>query len=388
VHALGLSWTDPEGVTRSMKEWAGGAGAEVAVLSFGGGADNPPSREGEPFELWWNAGGGLRTERQGAIEVRADGMLTTFHPMVGAVEQPEDRDQRRSIPLALSARMVLEQLDFRIVESSSWQGRPAWVINGSPSPGRTWRPPPWWAFDLPGREYLFHIDKATGIVVTAEGAIEDELVAWMRIDELEVDVPIETGVFQFRSPDGTPVRTPDQRALEHLAQQGVDVSGIDARDSEQVHEALRQHHESMFAMHRKPTVEQLAQDFPVLGPPPSDAAGAVIAVTGAFSRMTELSMDGVDLPMVERGQGLGDCVRAAGERYAREALAAIEVLHIKFVSDHEAVVWYAVAVNGHRILQQMEGRSVLTDDGWLVTRATFCQLMRLAGVTCPPPEGG
>jgi hypothetical protein len=314
-------------------------------------------------------------------------MLSTFHPSVGAVERPEDRDQQRSIPLALSARTVLAELDFRIVESSSPQGRSTWVINGRPTPGRTWRPPPWWAFELPGRDYLFHIDKGTGIVVSAEGRIDDDLIAWMRIDELEVDVPIEAGVFQFSSPDGTPVRTPDQLALEHLVQQGVDVSGIDARDSEQVHAALRQHHESRFARHRPPTVEQLADDLPVLGPPPSDEAAAVVAVTDAFDRMTELSTDGADVPMVERGEGLGECVRSAGDWYAREAQAEIEVLHIKFVSDQEAVVWYAVAVNGHTMLKQMEGRSVLTEHGWLVTRATFCQLMRLAGVTCPPPAG-
>jgi hypothetical protein len=53
----------------------------------------------------------------------------------------------------------------------------------------------------------------------------------------------------------------------------------------------------------------------------------------------------------------------------------------------EAVVGYAVKVNGQPLLPQLEGRSVLTDD-WRVTRATFCHLMRLGGVTCPPPKGG
>ena len=111
LHAGGRSWTDPEGVERSMKEWAG-AGA-VAVLRFEQGSEGPPTAEGDPCELWWTAEGELRTERQGGIEVRAGGMLRTFHPLVGAVERPEAPDQRRSIPLPLLARAVLEDLDFR-----------------------------------------------------------------------------------------------------------------------------------------------------------------------------------------------------------------------------------------------------------------------------------
>lgn len=35
---------------------------------------------------------------------------------------------------------------------------------------------------------------------------------------------------------------------------------------------------------------------------------------------------------------------------------------------------------------QRAGHAVRTSDGWKVARDTWCALIGLAGVTCPPPE--
>lgn len=389
VHAQGNCWTDHGHIQRAVNEWT--SGTEIAVLTFssaGSGSGDPPAAsEAEPFELWWRADGRLRVERSGGVEVRAGSTITTFHPLAGAVERVDEEGRPPSLPVALSARAVLADLDFRLPESSSWHGRATWTLVGSPGGDRGWRPFPFWAHDLPGGEYELQIDKLTGLIVSIEGRFDQHATAWMRLESLDVDGPIDDAVFVFEPPDGVPVRTPEQLLVEHLREQGVDLSDIDVSDRDQVHQALRRHTETLSSFHRRASVDELAQDVPVLGPPPADEAAALAQVTDAFARMDELSPDGRDLLLVERGEGLGDCLRAAGQQ-VRGAKGTFDVRHVKFVSDREAVVWYQVRVDGRPVLAEMEGRAVHLDDRWLVTRATFCQLMRLAGVTCPPPTAG
>jgi hypothetical protein len=354
-------------------------------MAVGGGGPPVSPADGEPFELWWMVDGRFRSEQADSVEVRAGGKVITFHPLLGPVERPDDDPHQRSIPLTLSARSVLAELDFRIVDSVQWHDRSTWSVSGTPTQNRQPGLPPQWIHVLPGHDYLLHIDKATGVIVVAEGRFDDETVSWVRIDSLEVDLSIDERVFQYRPPEGVAVRTPEEVTLENLRQQGVDVSDIDVRDRDQVQDAARRHYDTVFARHRAPTVEELAEHVPILGPPPADERAAFASVADAFREMDALSSDDEDLVMVERGEGLGDCLRDAGRRYGPDAKADIDVLHVKFVSDHEAVVWCAIGVNGNKLLQQIEGRAILVGERWLVTRATFCHLMRLAGVTCPPP---
>jgi len=385
LHVRGHIWSDPSGLQRALDAWKGPGGA--AVLTFSSEEPNePPSRDSDPFAVWWASDGRVRTEQVDQLEIRADGMVRTFHPGVGALERPADPHDL-SRPLVLSARTMLAAMVFEIRDASMrWHDRPVWEITAQPSGDRM---PPMHpshvTFQLPGHDYTVQIDKATGVILAAEARIDDDVTSWVRVDELEIDPVVDDRVFTFEAPDGSRVRTPNELTLEHLAREGVDVSGIDPNDSAQVSEAVRRHHEPFLARHRPPTVEQLAEDVPVLGPPPEDQVAARAAVTDAFTRMDETSEDGNDLLTVERGEGLGECLREAGERYTGGAKARFTVVHVRFVSDREAAVWYDVG-HGGGTLHQVEGRSIRVGDEWLVTRATFCSLLRIAGVTCPPPR--
>jgi hypothetical protein len=53
---------------------------------------------------------------------------------------------------------------------------------------------------------------------------------------------------------------------------------------------------------------------------------------------------------------------------------------IKFLNASEAVVWFRSTY-----LPTRKGRAVLAGDRWKVSRATYCGLIAMAGVTCPPP---
>jgi hypothetical protein len=312
-------------------------------------------------------------------------MVRTFHPAAGALERPDDAHER-SRHLVLSARELLATLAFEIRDLSARRhDRAVWVVTGEPS--RAGLPPMHplhMAVQLPGRVYTAKIDMATGLIVAADGRIDGDLTSWIEVEELDVDPVIEGRVFTFESPDGSRVRTPNEFTLEHLAREGVDVSGIDPTDSAQVSEASRRHHEQRLARHRPPTVEQLAENIPVLGPPPDDHPAARAAVIAAFTRMDETSEDGDDLLNVERGEALGGCLREAAERNST-VKARFNVVHVRFVSDREAAVWYDV-IHGGGTIHQVEGRSIRIGDEWFVTRATFCHLMRMAGVNCPPPQ--
>lgn len=385
VHARGRIWSDPTGLQRALDAWQGpGSGATIVGFS-GGDPSDLPSRDGEQFAIWWAADGRVRTEQTDHLEIRADGMVRTFHPGFGALERPIDSHDPTK-PLVLSARTMLAALTFEIGDASMrWRDRPVWVILGEPS--RDVMPamhPSYVTFQLPGLHYAVHIDKATGVILAAEGRIDDALTSWLRVDELEIDSVIDDAVFTFETPDGSRVRTPNEITLEHLAREGVDVSGIDPADSAQVSEALQRYHEPLLGRHRPPTVEQLAENVPVLGPAPDDEESARAGVTDAFARMDGTSEDGEDVVTVERGEGLGECLREAAGRHPG-LKARFNVLHVRFVSDREAAVWFDV-VHGGGTIHQVEGRSIRVGDQWFVTRATFCSLMRMAGVTCPPPR--
>jgi hypothetical protein len=61
---------------------------------------------------------------------------------------------------------------------------------------------------------------------------------------------------------------------------------------------------------------------------------------------------------------------------------------VRFLSPERALIWYSVLLDG-RPLSAVAGRqgyAVVVDGRWLVERATFADVVGLAGVSCPPPE--
>lgn len=99
-----------------------------------------------------------------------------------------------------------------------------------------------------------------------------------------------------------------------------------------------------------------------------------------------------DLPMearcaaIERGGSLVATMNEVGERYPASSVDVV-VNSIRLLSEDEAEVHFAVLLArfGPSGLQRA-GHAVRTSDGWKVARDTWCDLIGLAGVTCPPPE--
>ena len=126
------------------------------------------------------------------------------------------------------------------------------------------------------------------------------------------------------------------------------------------------------------------------GPPPADEAAAGAAIERAFAAMTDVDEDG-SIRAIDGGSNLGRCLEEAGQRYIDDpetSSRTVKIDAIRFINDHEARVVYSMVINGLRIggqlLQRRPGRAVLIDGEWKVARDTFCALMQLAGVECPP----
>jgi hypothetical protein len=114
-----------------------------------------------------------------------------------------------------------------------------------------------------------------------------------------------------------------------------------------------------------------------------EAASAEIAV--AFSRALVLSEDRKTVPSVEGGDHLGATLKEAQERHAglRHKDGTITIDHVEFVDEAHAAVTFAIALEGLSPAL-LHGAAVVGDSGWKVARSTFCELMALTGVECPP----
>ena len=89
---------------------------------------------------------------------------------------------------------------------------------------------------------------------------------------------------------------------------------------------------------------------------------------------------------IERGENLVESMNEVGRRYPASSVD-VTVDSIRLLSEDEAEVHFAVLLArfGPSGLQRA-GHAVRTRDGWKVARDTWCGLIVMAGVTCPPPE--
>jgi hypothetical protein len=121
--------------------------------------------------------------------------------------------------------------------------------------------------------------------------------------------------------------------------------------------------------------------------PVADRDAAELAIEDAFEALFD-----ADLPVtarcaaIERGGNLADTMTQVGQRYPAQNVD-ITVDSIRFLGEDEAEVHFAVLLQrfGPSGLQQT-GHAVRTDGGWKVARDTWCRLIAMAGVQCPPPE--
>lgn len=170
---------------------------------------------------------------------------------------------------------------------------------------------------------------------------------------------------------------------------GIDLAGVDVHDESQLSEAMMRHHRDQFpaTFASLPAPADLAEQHIPTGPPPDDVESAETKVREAFERMVTLSEDGEAVPAVQGGANLGPALREARTRATAGAntQATLEVEHLKFLGPDDAVVWFRLLRDGHAVLGPMEGRAHRTGAHWLVSRATFAQIVGSVGVRCPPP---
>jgi hypothetical protein len=123
----------------------------------------------------------------------------------------------------------------------------------------------------------------------------------------------------------------------------------------------------------------------ITGRVPLDPEAALTEITTAFGRALVLSEDRKTVPNVEGGDLLGACLKEAQERHAglRRKDGIITIDHIEFVDEEHASVTFAIALEGLPPASR-QGTAVVVDSVWKVARSTFCQLMTLTGVECPP----
>jgi hypothetical protein len=133
--------------------------------------------------------------------------------------------------------------------------------------------------------------------------------------------------------------------------------------------------------HQEPVAQELVEPT---GPPPADLAAAKKQIELAFSSHGTLSDDGASLPMVEGGENLGPTRTAAAERHPEVVPVEISVNRTVFVDAEHAAVWFSISHQGRPLLTDHRGDAVVVDGTWKMARSTFCDLMSMAGVECPP----
>ncbi len=123
----------------------------------------------------------------------------------------------------------------------------------------------------------------------------------------------------------------------------------------------------------------------ITGRVPDDEDAARTEITAAFGHVLVLSDDRRTVPSVEGGELLGPCLKEAHVRHAalRRKDDAVAVDGIEFIDETHAAVSFTVSLEGVSP-ERRTGDALVVDSTWKVARSTFCALMSLAGVQCPP----
>jgi len=128
----------------------------------------------------------------------------------------------------------------------------------------------------------------------------------------------------------------------------------------------------------------------VPGEQPENPDAARAEITAAFVSHETLGDDGQSLPMVEKGGNLGPTLVASQERHrglSEGKSVSWSVDEIVFTDPEHAAVWFTFNLDNVPMLARHRGDAVMVEGQWKMARSTFCELMRMAGVECPPPPG-
>jgi ClpX C4-type zinc finger len=118
-----------------------------------------------------------------------------------------------------------------------------------------------------------------------------------------------------------------------------------------------------------------------------DRDAAEVAIEDAFEAVFSAERPIEDrCRAIDQGDNLGPTMEEARQRYASARALDVSVDSIRFVSEDEAEVHFTLWLSqfGAQGLNQT-GHAVRSGDQWKVSRDTWCGLVRMIGIECPPP---
>ena len=127
---------------------------------------------------------------------------------------------------------------------------------------------------------------------------------------------------------------------------------------------------------------------PPTGFEPEGADEARAQIRAAFAASRVPSDGGRSVPAVEKGHDLGPTLSLANERHRAVIADGSDVLisadEIHFYDQERALVSFSILMGERLLLGGQQGEALLIDGEWKMARSTFCRLMNLAGIECPP----
>lgn len=163
--------------------------------------------------------------------------------------------------------------------------------------------------------------------------------------------------------------------VEHLVR-ARDATYICDRCVAQAHEAIA----------AAPASEKLLRIQPARGQV-ADRDSAELAIERAFENLFNPDLTFPErCAAIARGANLTTAMRDVNDRYPSRGID-VSVDSIRFVSEDEAEVHFVLFVSQFAPSGMARaGHAVLVGQDWKVDRDTWCDLARMAGVECPPPE--
>ena len=90
---------------------------------------------------------------------------------------------------------------------------------------------------------------------------------------------------------------------------------------------------------------------------------------------------------IEDGDNLAATFEQARQRHPGAGPLDVSVDAVRFLSEDEGEVQFTLWLPGFgQSGMPRTGHAVRVRDGWKVARDTWCELVRMVGVECPPPE--
>jgi hypothetical protein len=118
---------------------------------------------------------------------------------------------------------------------------------------------------------------------------------------------------------------------------------------------------------------------------PADPAAATAEVTASWQGFFDGSKASADrAALLEDGASLAQAI-ALGEKDPNATKTRATVKSVAFTSPTQATVTYDLSVAGTTVLPGAQGKAVLSDGHWKVSKASYCQLLLLGSGGSPVP---